>query len=59
VDRGRSGVRILSVRTLTPGTERRPIPTRAEPPYPLRNRATASGAKTATIATVHSKDLPT
>jgi hypothetical protein len=28
-------------------------------PYPFRYRATASGANTATIATVHSSDRPT
>ena len=28
-------------------------------PYPFRYRATASGANTATIATVHSNDRPT
>jgi hypothetical protein len=42
------GIISASVPRLTGGT-----------PYPFRYRATASGANTATIATVHSSDRPT
>ena len=58
---GWCGIITASVPRVTGGAERGAHPARPAPtaPYPFRYRATANGANTATIATVHSSDRPT